>query len=572
MHFFTQQSRMPLRIFSGIFVTFEKVLLAAALALVIVPVAVMLISSFAGNGGLSVSSFLEFMTAPATVTVLRNTFIVVISSCLFALSVGAVFAWVNERTDASSGFMAEILPLVPLLIPQIAVVTGWVTLLSPQAGYLNALIKAILLWLGIELSSPPLNIFTYVGLIYVTTLYLIPYAYLIISSALQQLDPSLEEAGRVNGASPVRTLVRITLPAIAPALLNAGIIVFIFGISLFSVPIVIGTAAGIDVLAVRVYRLLYNYPPRMDQVLALSVLMMAFVQVAVAVQALVGRLGKFSVIGGKGQSLTRVELGFWRFPAKSLFILYILLTTVLPLAALVILSLQPFWSPRITLTTLSLQNFGYVLLENGISVRALWNSIVLGVVGATIGMLIAAILVTQARAASSWFQSAVEALTALPATIPQTVLGVAVLVTFSGGVFKLHGTLAILLLAYLLITLPQSMRSARVAVLQVGQDLVEAARIAKASPSKLFIRIMLPLMRPGLIAGWVILFISISGELTASALLSGTNNPVVGLVLLDLWENGSFPQLAAISVVMTILDVTVIVAVLHTFRLRTAIS
>jgi iron(III) transport system permease protein len=160
----------------------------------------------------------------------------------------------------------------------------------------------------------------------------------------------------------------------------------------------------------------------------------------------------------------------------------------------------------------------------------------------------------------------IDGTTALPATLPHTVVAVAMVIAFTGGWINLHGTLTILLIANLVLVLPQAMRSARSALAQVGGDLIEAAQMARSTPFKTFRRVILPLMLPGLMAGWVILFVQVSGELTATALLAGTGNPVVGLVLLDLWENGSFPQLSAIALVMTVLDAIVVIAAMRAFR------
>ena len=137
---------------------------------------------------------------------------------------------------------------------------------------------------------------------------------------------------------------------------------------------------------------------------------------------------------------------------------------------------------------------------------------------------------------------------------------------FTSGMLNLHGTMTILLLANLVLVIPQAIRSARSALAQIGNDMIEAAQMARASRFTTFRRVIVPLMLPGLMAGWVILFVHISGELTASALLAGTGNPVVGLVLLDLWENGSFPQLSAIALVMTVLGAAVVLAVTRGLR------
>jgi iron(III) transport system permease protein len=404
------------------------------------------------------------------------------------------------------------------------------------------------------------------------TLYLVPFVYLIVSAALQQLNPSLEEAARICGASPMKTLFRVTLPAIKQAIINAAIIVLIFAISFFSVPIVIGTGAGIDLLSVRIYRLLYAYPSQLDTAVSLSIFMMLFVQIALVLQVLSSRAGHHAFIAGKAHTISRVSLGRWRLLAKGAVVAYLLLVAVIPLLALIVVSFQPFWTPNIDVSMFTLRNFRHVLIQDQIIVRALINSITLGVVGATIGIALAAVLAVYSRNAGARGQTFVDSATALPSTLPHTVIAVAMIVTFSGGAFSLHGTLMLLMLAYLLISLPQAMRSARAAVDQVGNDLIEAAQIGRATQMRIFFRITFPLMLPGLIAGWVILFVYISGELTASALLSGTRNPVVGLVLLNLWENGSFPQLSAISLVMTVVGAGVVLTVMKIFRLRNAIT
>lgn len=558
--------------FSGVFGAVAMVLLVGTLVVMLYPLAIVFGESFVTEDGISFGPFVDALTNASTLVVLYDTFVVVSTSTLLSLLVGSVFAWLNERTDANVGTAADILPLVPLLVPQIAGVTGWVVLLSPQAGFLNFAMRGFLSLFGVPIGAGPVNIFSYAGLICVMTLYLVPYVYLVVSAALQQLNPSLEEAARMSGASPWKTLARVTLPAIRPAIINAGIIVLIFAISMFSVPIVIGTGAGIDLLSVRIYRLLYTYPPRLDQAISLSIFMMVFVQIALLVQVVVARRGNFAVIGGKGQAISRVELGRWRLVAKGSIVVYLLLTAVIPVIALAVVALQPFWTPHIDVAKFTLKNFAFVLFDNRLSVQAIANSIGLGLVGATVGMLLAAIFVVHSRNAGPQGHAFVDASTALPATIPHTVIAVAMVAAFTGGVLNLHGTLWILLIAYLLISLPQAVRSARSAVTQVGSDLIEAAQMARSTQWRTFSRIVLPLMLPGLVAGWVILFVYISGELTASALLSGTANPVVGLVLLNMWENGSFPQLAAISLLMTILDVAVVFCVLRLFRLSASIS
>jgi iron(III) transport system permease protein len=552
----------------GPFQLFSLLLLLVTAALILYPLATVIDHAFFAERSMGLVAIWEQLTRPAVLKVFADTAMVVGSSSVLALLIGSTFAWLIERTDARTGLASEFLPLVPLLVPQISGVIGWAIMLSPEAGLVNGWLRAALGWVGVQVDTGPFNIFSFTGLVCVMTLYLVPYVYLTVSAALQNLNPSLEEAARMCGASPAKILARITLPAVWPAIVNAGIIVAIFAVSLFSVPIVIGTTAGIDLLSVRIYRLLYNHPPRTDLAVVLAIAMMVFVQLALLLQVLVTRSQRHAVVGGKGATQTRIRLGGWRWLARSGIAAYLLATAVLPVVALAIVSLQPFWTSKINFAQLGWANYHFVLVENATTARALVNSIGLGIVGATLCILGAAVLVLYGRNASPGKQMAVDGITALPATLPHTVVAVSIVLAFTGGMLNLHGTLTILLLANLVLVIPQAVRSARSALAQVGNDMVEAAQMSRASPFTVFRRIVVPLMLPGLMAGWVILFVQISGELTASALLSGTSNPVVGLVLLDLWENGSFPQLSAIALIMTLIDAVVVLGVMRAFRRR----
>lgn len=567
-----QPARLPVsvkkRIQWGPFEIASALLLILTAVMIFYPLGTIFWRAFFMEDGMGAAEMWSAVTRPATLAVFGNTFFVAGMSSILSLVIGSAFAWLIERTDARTGLASEFLPLVPLLVPQISGVIGWVILLSPQAGMLNGLIRWVASFFGLELSVGPINLFSYTGLISVMTLYLVPYVYLTVSAGLQNLNSSLEEASRVCGASPWRTLRRVTIPAVWPSVVNAGIIVLIFGMSLFSVPIVIGTTAGIDVLSVTIYRLLYNHPPNTSLAVILSLAMMVIVQIALLAQIFMTRSGRHAVIGGKGMAPSRVRLGRWRWVARTAINGYLLATAVIPVIALAIVSLQPFWTTSVSWSQLDLANYKLVLFENSVTSQALINSIGLGIAGATIGMIVSAILVLFARKATPATQMLVDSTTAFPATLPHTVVAVSMVIAFTGGWINLHGTMAILLIANLVLVIPQAIRSAHSALAQVGNDLIEASQMARSTSFKTFRRVILPLMFPGLMAGWVILFVHISGELTASALLAGTGNPVVGLVLLDLWENGSFPQLSAIALIMTVLDAVVVMSVMYGIRLK----
>jgi iron(III) transport system permease protein len=442
-------------------------------------------------------------------------------------------------------------------------------LLDPRVGLVNGALKNILERVGITLDSGPLDIYTPTGLVFVTGLYLVPYVYLIVAAALRGLDASLDEASRVHGASPLRTMLRVTLPAVRPAIAAGALTAVIGGIGLFSVPIVLGTAARMDVISVHIYRLFEQFPPQTATGLMLSAAMVAVVQALLLAQRWLVPSEGHAVIGGRGGRAGLIRLGRWRRPAQGLAIGYLLATSVLPVLGLAIVSLQPFWTPIIDSAQFTLANYTFVLFENGPTSRAFVTSLGLGAATATAAVLIAALLLLGSRQSQGAVAKASDMVLTLPATLPHTVIGVAFLITFTPAPFKLYGTTTLLFLAYLAMALPFAARAAAAAASGIGADLSEASRIAGAGRGRTFLRILLPLSLPGLMAGWIIVFIHTAGEVTASSLLAGARNPVIGRVMTELWVFGSFPQLAAMSIVVTAVTSTGVAVMLYFTRRAT---
>ena len=269
------------------------------------------------------------------------------------------------------------------------------------------------------------------------------------------------------------------------------------------------------------------YPARIAEGVVISLILTVVVLGVWAIQRRVSTRQRHATIGGKAGGSSLVELGRWRGVARFAIFTFVAASTVLPFGALLLVALQPFWSPSIKLSTLSLQHFGS-LFSGGLIYRALTTSLTLGVVGATIGMTIAALLMDYARDRGGWRGNAVLGVTRLPGAIINIVLGVGFLVVLGAPPFDLKGTMLILLLAYIVIYMPQAATAAGSAIEQVGGELIESGRMAGAGKGQVFRRITFPLILPGLAAGWVMIFVVMVGDLTASALLAGTTNPVVG--------------------------------------------
>jgi iron(III) transport system permease protein len=535
------------------------VLLGAIGAMMVYPVSLAALRVI-GGAWTGPSTLLAGTNAASLAHVLWNTCVVVIGGAVLALLAGCALACVNERTDAGLGRFAELLPLAPLMVPPIAGVIGWAALLDPNAGLLNALIRTALAALGVTITDGPFNIYSFPGLIAMTGLSLVPYVYLVIAAALRRLDPAMEEASRVCGTPPLRTLIRVTLPAIAPAVAGAFLIALVAGIGLFSVPIVLGTAAKVDVISVYIFRLLDAYPPDLGGALVLAAFLSLVVQALLWAQRVIAPPGRQAAIGGRGTRAAPLTLGRWRAPARLLSILYLASTAVLPFAGLTVMSLQSFWTPTIDFGALSLGNYRDVLLDNATTRQALLNSFGLGAIVATLTMAIAAFVTLTGTSGDSRSKRIADRLMSLPATIPHTFIGISFLIAFSLPPFRLYGSVGILALAYMTMGLPFAARAAHATAGGIGRELAEASRVAGASEARTLWRVLLPLALPGLVAGWVIVFIHSAGELTASAFLSGPGNPVIGRVLMDFWVFGNFPQVAALAIIITAANVLCIAA------------
>ena len=313
---------------------------AALVLLILIPLGAFVLDLAGGDGG-ALRIIQAVLAEPDLPSLLIQTGVVVGASTFLAVAIACTFAWFNLRTTASIGVAGEALPILPLLVLPIAGTVGWVALASPAAGYANGLIRAVF---GIDGGQGPIDIYSWGGMIALYTLYLVPQAYVVIAPALANLDSGYEEAAMVSGASTLSTYLRISLPAIRPALASAWLLVFIFALALYSVPAILAGRADIDILVVRIVRLLTTgYPPRLDAAVGLSLIVVLVVLVAWLVQRRITRNPRYAALAKNTSSLSsRIPIGPGpRAVIRLAMIAYIVVAAVLPFIALVVLSLQP---------------------------------------------------------------------------------------------------------------------------------------------------------------------------------------------------------------------------------------
>lgn len=520
---------------------------AATLFIVFYPMLAIGVRALFPEGSFNPALWRETLTSVDLHVAVRNTAMLGIATTVIAVPLGTFFAWLIERTDARWGALSRLLPVIPLLLPPVAMAIGWLFLADPRAGFLARPLVAAFAAVGIALDPTVLAIQSWPGLVFLYVLWAVPHVYVVTAAAFGNLDPSLEEAARMCGKGRMRCFREISLPSIRHAIGASVLMSMISSIGLYSIAALMGTAARIDVLSVHIYRLLnFSYPPKTGQAVVIGLLLMLFIGALwLAQRKLASRTGA-ATVGGMGVRPNLVTLGPWRWPARALVLLYVLLTSVLPLLALFVVALQPFWRPVIDVSVLSLGNF-QELANASLARAAIWNSTLLAVVTSTGVVLAAGLLAIVGGNLGGGAEKAIGLATKMPSAIPHIVFAVGVLIAFGFAPFNLQGGWLILLIAYLAVYLPTASITAESAVKQVGAQLVEASRVCGASRARTFWRVQLPLILPGLAAGWASIFALVLGELNAAAILSGPRNPTIGYMILTLFDNGTYSQLAAIG-------------------------
>lgn len=546
-----------------VFFAFIWFLGAITAALIIYPMTTILVQTFVGEDGLTLAPLAKLSGIRGIGTIVRNTAIYTIGSLFFGTLIGTAMAWINERTDARMKFLAGLLPIVPLMIPSIGSAIGYFFLFTPQSGVGNVILRWVF---DLEGSKGPINILNMGGMIYLTSLHLAPLAYLIVSAALRNIDPALDEASRVSGASPLMTLRRVTLPVILPALAGAALIVGIHAIASFIVPFIIGTSAGLTTIPVYIYRLFSSYPPNQSQAMALSLCVLAIVYVAVLLQMRVTNSLRRSVVGGKQSAPTLVRLAAWRWPVRAFLFLYVGAVFV-PVLGLVVGAFQPFLGAPPS--AYSFAAFS-IVLGNPDTHAALINSVVLGALTATATVIVSALLIYGSSSRWRHGRRFIELVMVTPSVIPNIVIAVAFLVTYSSAPFYLYGSLFLIFLAFFTIYIPDASRAASAALSQVNEELSEASYISGAGLVRTLWKVILPQAANGLLAGWVIVFFFAVNEVTASAFLGGPTSQVIGKVTIDYYGNGRLSQVAAISLLVT--GITAVVVMMTTCIVSRAYS
>jgi iron(III) transport system permease protein len=522
------------------------VVVATIAYLALAPLGFLLYETFIEDGSLTFERFREAYSAVGLGEMARNSLVFALGTTVFAVTLGTLLAYLIVRTDVPFKPLMFAASLVPLIIPGILHTIAWIFLASPQIGVVNRWI------IGPLFGGRSVDVFSLGGMIFVEGLHLAPLVFLLMVAALRSMDPALEESAIMSGA-PLRTVFRrVTLPLVRPALYASILIMMVRALEAFEVPALLGMPKGVWVFTSRIWRSLNGLEPNYGQAGAYAMTLLVLTSLGVFWQYRLTRKGRqYQTVTGKGFRPRPVQLGVWRIPAVLLIVLYFVVSVVAPLAILVYASTQRFYSPpsRAQLEFLTWDNYTTVLGHDDVR-HAVENSIILGVGAATavmLSMAVAAWLVVRTNLPGRWL---VDNLAFLPLVIPGLVLGVALLFVYLRVPLPIYGTLWILFIAYFTRYMPYGMRYSSSSMYQIGRELEESAQTSGASWWQTFRRVIIPLLAPGLVAGWIYIVVVSVRELSSSILLYSPGNEVLSIVIWEQYQNGDLTELSALGVMM----------------------
>jgi iron(III) transport system permease protein len=470
-------------------------------------------------------------------------------TAVLAFVLGTLLAWMNERTNTPFKALFFALSLIPLVIPGILFTVSWILLGSPKIGLINLALQKVF-----DTEAVFINVYSLWGMIWVDALHYSPMAFLLMTAAFRAMDPALEESAVMSGARVWQVVTRVTLPLVWPAIFATLLILFVRAIESFEVPALLGLPVGIHVFTSAIYQAVHRYPSQIGLASAYAVTLLLLTTVGVYFQSVLSSRGnRYATMTGKGFRPRQIDLGPWRYLAVAVFLVYFLLIVLLPFAVLLWSSFQKFYSvPSIeAIQRMTLEPYRTVLDHPGLW-RSVWNSLVLAVGSSTLIMLVTSVIcwiVVKTRLPGRWL---LDNIASLPMVFPGIVLGLSIMILYLYVPVGVYGTIWILVIAYVTRFLPYGLRYNTTSMLQIHRELEESAAMSGASWTTTFRRIILPLLKPGLVAGWIYIMIVSIRELSSSILLYSPGNEVLSILIWELWENGQYVELSALGVMFII--------------------
>ena len=499
-------------------------------------------------------NYVKIFTVPRYLAAIKNSIIISASTTAFAGILGIMLAWITARTNTPFRGKLEPLNMIPYFLSPFVGAISWTYILSPRIGFLNVYLMEVF-----NLSEAPFNIYSRAGIIWVLGIFWAPYVYLFMIGLFQKMDPALEEAAKTSGASMFTTILTVTLPLALPGILYGLSIIFVLGFGAFAVPAMLGLPVGITVLGTEIWELVSRYPGDYNLASAISMVTLGMCIGLVVFQRKIILPREFITVTGKGYRPSLIDLGKWKYVTLAFNLLYLFIGVIAPVFVLVMVSLHKLWKGKFDFQNLTLDNFTFMLTEYDTARTAIWNSLILGFFGATVGMVLCVLMVYILVRTKMKGRGVLDFVSSLPIGIPGIVLAMGILLAYIKT--PLYGTLFLMGLAYITHYLPVGMRNTNAIFLAISPELEESSRTCGGSWFSTLKNISIPLMKSGLVGGWLILFLIFVKEVNASILLFSSGNEVMSIVLFQLLEEYDASVIAAYGVILTGILLVVVWAV-----------
>lgn len=532
--------------------------------LVLLPIGMVLYSAFTdvpflrstdGAPGFSLSN-LNFLFSPNNLSALGNSIVLGLGGTAMALVWGVGLAWLAARTNVPGRWLAQLSGILPFFISSLVGALAWSSLAAPDRGYLNLLLTT--------LGLPAIfDIYSMGGMIFVSGLYYAPYAFLLVYGPLTLMNPELEEAAEVHGATKLSVMRKVTLPLVLPSIIGAALLVFVLIIENFVIATMLGSPGKINTLPLFIYRLMNEAPARTNEAAAVGILLVAIVALVLYLQFRVMRNKSFATVSGKGMRPKRIDIGGWRWVGFGFVALYTLLALIVPLVAIIQMALRshsfiPDFAALFDTSAISLVNF-----ERVFSYDEFWNSlgnsgmVAIGtvLVGGTLYLTLS-FIVHRTKLKGRKFLGAIAT---LPLGVPGLVLGLGLLWTWIWLPIPLYGTIFILILANVVRFMPQGFQGMSSSMLQIHPELEESALVSGAGRLKTVRFVTLPLIKTGIFGTLLLILILAFRELTVALFLFTADTRVISIVLFNYWETGQAQNAAVVAVVECLILIPIVI-------------
>lgn len=507
-------------------------------------------------GKFTLNNYIRAYSDPGAYPLVLNSFVFGIGASGLSIVLALLLSWITIRTNAPFRRLFELTAIIPNIMPPILISISWVMLLNPNNGLINVTLVNLF---GLE--KGPFNIYSIPGLIFVEGLILTPLAFLIISAALKGMDPSLEESAKTLGSGEFGVAARITFPLMRPAILAAGTLNFVRAVESFDTPAIIALPARIEVFTTKIWReALGSFPTNHNLAAAygIGILIIALIFVYLY-RRFTSQVESFSTVTGKAFQPHQIDLGPWKYLASTVALVFLIMMVVLPFIVLLLISFLPYYHVPTweTWQTLTAKHFKTILVSERVY-KAFGNSLFLAIGGATLCMLLASLTSYLTVRTKITGRGLLEGLVFIPWAFPGTALALGLLWAYVDFPIPVYATIWIIMIAYVTRFLPYGLRAVTSTIIQIHKELEEASVACGAGFFATFRRILIPLMRPGVMAGWIILVTIFMREFSASIFLYSPGSEPLGPLIYFFYLDGWYGPMAALGLVISLICIILI--------------